>query len=85
MEEFVPKENLGQHFLVDKHILEKEISVAELSKDDKVIEVGAGRGFLTEELVKKSKEVLAFEIDEELSDFLDALEKKHDPTPIWEC
>lgn len=82
MEEFVSKENLGQHFLIDKMIVEKEISVADLSNKDSVIEIGAGRGFLTEELAKKSKEVLAFEIDEELSDFLDALEKKHDNLKI---
>ena len=76
-EEPVPNSELDQHFLVDKNVIAKEIGVSNLSKEDKVIEVGAGKGALTEELARKSKEVLAFEIDERLNVFLDVLEKKH--------
>jgi len=76
-EEFIPNLELGQHFLVDKKVIEKEIIASSLSKEDMVIEIGAGKGLLTEELAKKSKEVLAFEIDVRLNVFLDVLAKKY--------
>ncbi|MDD3174890.1 MAG: rRNA adenine N-6-methyltransferase family protein [Candidatus Nanoarchaeia archaeon] len=62
------KKNLdkGQHFLIDEEVLKKEIHIANLSKTDKVIEIGAGEGVLTKELVKQC-EVLAFEIDKRYS------------------
>lgn len=53
----------GQHFLINREMLEKEIEISELSKKDKVIEIGAGDGVLTKELVKKAGKVLSFEID----------------------
>ena len=52
-----------QHFLVDKKILQLEIEKANLNQDDKVLEIGAGSGTLTQEIVKKTNNVLAFEID----------------------
>ena len=74
-----PKPNLelDQHFLIDKKVIALEISSSNLSKEDKVIEVGAGKGNLTEELVKKSKEVLAFEVDIGLNVFLDKLQEEY--------
>ncbi len=66
--------DLSQHFLVDKKVLEKEIKEADLSKEDKVIEIGAGKGFLTKVLAEKSKYVLAFEKDESLKKELDKMD-----------
>ena len=71
------KPELGQHFLIDKKAIEKTVLESNLSKEDKVIEVGAGKGALTEGLAAKSGEVLAFEIDEKLKPFLEVIEKKH--------
>lgn len=65
--------DLGQHFLIDKKVLEKEIKSAELSKTDKVIEIGAGKGILTSLLAKNSKMVLAFEKDPSLKKYLDEI------------
>ncbi|MBS3086110.1 hypothetical protein J4422_00210 [Candidatus Pacearchaeota archaeon] len=76
-DEFIPNTDLGQHFLIDKKVIDKEIAIADLSKEDMVIEIGAGKGYLTEQLALKSKEVLAFELDPRMNVFLDALEKKH--------
>ena len=76
-EKFTPNLDLGQHFLIDKKVIDKEIAIADLSKQDMVIEIGAGSGSLTEQLALKSKEVLAFELDPRMNVFLDALEKKH--------
>ena len=72
----------GQHFLKDKEIIEKEIALANLSKRDKVIEIGAGEGNLTKELVKKSGKVLVFEIDEKYSEKLEKLKENYDNLEI---
>jgi len=44
---------LGQHFLTSKKIVDEIIKAAEIKPDDTVLEVGPGKGILTEELVKK--------------------------------
>ncbi len=53
-----PEKRLGQNFLVNEAVVEKIIEAASLSPDDLVIEVGAGYGVLTGELVKKVKKKL---------------------------
>lgn len=60
----------GQHFLVDKAVAEKEVRYAEINKRDIVLEIGPGRGILTELLAKRAKKVIAVEIDKRLVDFL---------------
>lgn len=67
---FKPKKRLGQHFLVDKTVLERIISAAELGHGDIVIEVGSGLGILTNELAKRGAIVIAVELDSELVDIL---------------
>jgi len=65
------KKHLGQHFLKDKNILRKIADSAQITPQDTVIEIGAGGGALTEELVKRSpKAVIAVEIDPEWAEFL---------------
>ena len=59
------KKHLGQNFLQDKNILRKIISAAELTKDDLVLEIGTGAGFMTEELAKSAATVKTVEIDNE--------------------
>lgn len=54
---------LGQHFLVDANIIAKEITAAELTKVDTVLEVGPGIGALTEALAGKAGQVIAIEMD----------------------
>ncbi|MFH0814574.1 MAG: 16S rRNA (adenine(1518)-N(6)/adenine(1519)-N(6))-dimethyltransferase RsmA [Candidatus Falkowbacteria bacterium] len=61
-----PKHNLGQNFLVNPAILEKIVDAADLKKTDNVLEVGAGLGVLTKELIQRAKRVLAVEIDRTL-------------------
>ena len=57
---------LGQNFLIDEEVMREIIDSADLSPDDFVLEVGAGTGILTEELVKKAKKVIAVELDQNL-------------------
>ena len=61
--QFRAKKRLGQNFLIDSGIIQKIIESADLSDDETVIEIGAGLGFVTEELAKKAKRVIAIEID----------------------
>lgn len=61
---FRAKKRLGQNFLVDGEIIDTIIKEANLSKDDRVIEIGGGLGFVTEQLVKHAGEVIVVELDE---------------------
>lgn len=57
----------GQHFLSDKGILERIVDALAPSPTDTVIEVGPGRGSLTDILVERSGRLIAVEIDRALA------------------
>lgn len=61
-----PKKRYGQNFMVDSEVLQRLVSYADLSKEDIVLEVGAGFGFLTRLLAERCKKVVAFEVDPKL-------------------
>ena len=60
---FRAKKNLGQNFLVSWDAINTIIEGANISEDDTVLEIGAGLGFMTEQLAAKAKKVYAVEID----------------------
>jgi 16S rRNA (adenine1518-N6/adenine1519-N6)-dimethyltransferase len=62
--------SLGQNFLHDANQLQKIVEAAELSKADKVLEIGPGLGPLTELLLENAGEVLAVEMDARLVELL---------------
>lgn len=62
--------SLGQNFLHDENQLRKIVEVAELTKADKVLEIGPGLGPLTELLLENAGEVLAIEKDARLVEIL---------------
>ncbi|MFQ6026455.1 MAG: 16S rRNA (adenine(1518)-N(6)/adenine(1519)-N(6))-dimethyltransferase RsmA [Dehalococcoidia bacterium] len=62
-----PRKALGQHFLVDHHILGRIVAAAELSPEDVVLEVGPGSGFLTRQLVRHAGSVVVIEKDARLA------------------
>ena len=62
--------SLGQNFLHDHHQLERIAGAGELSKADKVLEIGPGLGPLTALLVAQAGEVFAIEKDQRLISFL---------------
>ena len=64
------KKSLGQNFLIDTNILKQIADAAEISEETGVIEIGPGIGALTEQLAKRAKKVLAFEIDQRLMPIL---------------
>jgi len=66
-----------QHMLIDTNVLKKEIEIADLDKKDKVLEIGAGSGALTEELVKHAGEVVAIEIDKDFKKDLEKIQEEN--------
>ena len=60
----------GQHFLTDKKILGAIVDALAPSLTDTVVEVGPGRGSLTDILVERSGRVVGVEIDRALSEQL---------------
>ncbi|UOE76329.1 16S rRNA (adenine(1518)-N(6)/adenine(1519)-N(6))-dimethyltransferase RsmA [Parageobacillus thermoglucosidasius] len=65
------KKSLGQNFLIDTNILRKIVDVAGLSRETGAIEIGPGIGALTEQLARRAKKVVAFEIDQRLLPILE--------------
>ena len=64
------KKRFGQHFLIDDNILRKMVTAAELDPHTGVIEIGAGRGALTDHLLNEAGGILAYEIDRNLGSLL---------------
>ncbi len=58
-----PLKRFGQNYLVDKNIIRKIVDKFNPQPNEKIIEIGPGRGSLTEALLEKNREVTAIEID----------------------
>jgi 16S rRNA (adenine1518-N6/adenine1519-N6)-dimethyltransferase len=65
-----PNKRLGQHFLIDPNIVRKIVALADLSPSDHVLEIGPGRGILTEALSQAAGHVTAIEVDPRLHAYL---------------
>ncbi|MEO5860082.1 MAG: 16S rRNA (adenine(1518)-N(6)/adenine(1519)-N(6))-dimethyltransferase RsmA [Pyrinomonadaceae bacterium] len=57
------KRSLGQNFLVDRNYINKIVAALDLKETDTVIEIGPGRGAITENLVESGANVIAVELD----------------------
>jgi 16S rRNA (adenine1518-N6/adenine1519-N6)-dimethyltransferase len=66
-----PNKRLGQNFLIDPNIVRKIVTLAELSPNDHVLEIGPGRGILTEALSRTAGHVTAIEVDSRLHAYLE--------------
>ena len=64
------KKRFGQNFLKDNTIVKRIADVSEVDENSLVIEVGPGGAILTRELATRAKQVLAYEIDNDLMDEL---------------
>ena len=62
------KKSLGQNFLIDKNIIKKIVNLVDIKNKD-IIEIGPGKGALTEEILKKNPKSLSLiEKDNRLAD-----------------
>lgn len=66
----VPKKEKGQNFLTDGATADRQIGYADITKDDRVLEVGPGFGILTERLVDVSDDVTCIELDDKLAEYI---------------
>ena len=71
------KHSLGQNFLVNNAVIEKIMALAELSPDERVLEVGPGIGTLTLALLAGAGRVVSVEMDRELEPVLSAHAAAH--------
>lgn len=62
---------MGQNFLVDPGIVRRIVTVADVASGDLVVEIGAGMGILTRDLLRTGADVIAIELDHELKTFLE--------------
>ncbi len=60
------KPRLGQNYLIDENIACEIIHHANISKNQHVLEIGPGKGILTDILLEKAKSLTAIEIDSKL-------------------
>ncbi len=71
------KKRLGQHFLVNKNVLNKIIEVSKIQKGEYITEIGAGHGVLTVELLKNGALVDTVEIDDDMLPILNFTTKNY--------
>ena len=64
------RKSLGQHFLSDRRILGRIADALQLKGDETVLEIGPGRGALTDLLVDRAGRLIAIEYDRALAAML---------------
>jgi 16S rRNA (adenine1518-N6/adenine1519-N6)-dimethyltransferase len=65
-----PKKSLGQNFLTSIPARIEIVKAGNVEKTDRILEIGPGRGFLTEEILKTGANVIAVEKDRNLIELL---------------
>ncbi len=75
--EIKPSRGLGQNFLSDDRILDKIVTLSEVTGDDEVLEIGPGLGSLTRHLALSAKSVTAVEIDKKIIPVLSEIIKDY--------
>ncbi len=80
----MPKKRFGQNFLIDHSIAKEMVERAGVLPGETVLEIGAGKGMLTETLLEKGAKVVAFEIDRDLFDMLKSRFKDRDVKFIFQ-
>ena len=67
---FAPKKYFGQHFRKDSQKANRIVSFLNIDKCDKIIEIGPGKGALTQFLISVTADIKVIEIDSEAVDLL---------------
>lgn len=65
-----PRKQFAQHWLKSDKTLNQIIRAAEITKSDRVLEIGPGTGILTRRLLPLAQSVVAVEIDRDLCQLL---------------
>ncbi|MFH0755209.1 MAG: 16S rRNA (adenine(1518)-N(6)/adenine(1519)-N(6))-dimethyltransferase RsmA [bacterium] len=70
MQKIKAKKSLGQNFLKSKKALFAMIKAGEITSKDIILEIGPGKGSLTEKLLETDAKIIAVEKDDRLNNFL---------------
>ena len=76
-EDFMLKKSLSQNLIKDKKILAKMVQSGDVTKDNIVVEIGAGHGDLTRAICKAAGRVYSIELDSSFRCYLEPLEEEH--------
>jgi len=68
------KKSLGQNFLIDNNIIDKIVDNINAKENDLIIEIGPGKGALTNKLKIKKSYIICYELDIDLKEYLDKIE-----------
>ena len=79
---FTFSKKYGQNFITDEKLLSDIADDAALTRDDVVLEVGAGAGTLTRALAERAGKVIAFEIDRSLEPTLSHTLRDYDNVTV---
>lgn len=71
------KKKFGQNFISDKNLLNAICEDAHVTKEDDVLEIGAGAGALTSAISERANKLISYEIDTSLKDHLESLSLKN--------
>lgn len=74
--------NLGQHFLINNDIINNMITLSDITKDDYILEIGAGLGVLSKRIAPLCKNLQIVEIDTRLKPYLNAIASNFDNLKI---
>ncbi|MCC6405018.1 MAG: ribosomal RNA small subunit methyltransferase A [Candidatus Yanofskybacteria bacterium] len=78
------KRSLGQNFLINEGVLDRIVEAADITPSDTILEVGPGKGALTQRLAKTGARIIAIEKDRRLIAPLRALFAAHPTVTIEE-
>jgi 16S rRNA (adenine1518-N6/adenine1519-N6)-dimethyltransferase len=73
------KKRFGQHFLTDRHYLERIVAAIDPRPGDSMVEIGPGTGLLTERLLERLERLHVVEIDRDLAE---ALRRRFSPERV---
>lgn len=62
----VRRKLLSQNFLYNKVLINLLVRNSSIGLNDTVVEIGSGKGFITSELLKVAKKIIAIELDGKL-------------------
>ena len=77
--EFVNDTNYyDQHFLIDKSIINAFVDSCNLKVNEDVVEIGPGKGDITDTIARRVNHVTCIEIDRDLEPFINVLKDRHE-------
>ncbi len=67
----MPPRRLGQHFLVDDAVVDRIVAAVGVKSGEVIVEIGPGRGALTDALASQAERLVLIELDRELTSSLE--------------